>query len=88
MADRTHLLQLTAFAWVVRRFNGWRARRRASPVWSVATGGPGTITATGLFTAGTAVGLYTNPIIATAGSVQGTASVNVTATSSSRSRRP
>lgn len=57
-----------------------------SPVWSVATGGPGTITATGLFTAGTAVGLYTNPIIATVGSVQGTASVNVTATSS-RSRR-
>lgn len=49
-------------------------------VWSVVPPGGGTINAaTGLFTAGNVVGLFTNSIRATSGTVQGAASANVTA---------
>ncbi|MEX2177068.1 MAG: ice-binding family protein [Gemmatimonadaceae bacterium] len=47
-------------------------------VWSVVPPGGGTISATGLFTAGNVVGLFTNSIRATSGSVIGAASANVT----------
>ena len=47
-------------------------------VWSVASGG-GVIDATGLFTAGSVAGSYTDTIVATAGDVSGSASVSVTA---------
>jgi hypothetical protein len=50
-----------------------------TPVWSVAAGG-GTISATGLFTAGTTAGTYINTVTATSGAIAGTATVTVTAT--------
>lgn len=49
----------------------------ASPVWSVAAGG-GTISASGLFTAGTTPGTYSNTVTATADGKTGTATVIVT----------
>jgi Ice-binding-like len=50
-----------------------------TPVWSVAAGG-GTINAsTGLFTAGTTAGTYTNTVVATSGTLSGRATVIVTA---------
>jgi hypothetical protein len=50
-----------------------------TPVWSVAAGG-GTINAsTGLFTAGGTPGTYTNTVVATSGSLSGTATAIVTA---------
>jgi hypothetical protein len=49
-----------------------------TPVWSVAAGG-GTINAsTGLFTAGTTPGTYTNTVVATSGSLSGSATAIVT----------
>lgn len=50
-----------------------------TPVWSVVAGG-GTISAAGLFAAGTTPGTYTNTIKATSGTVSATATVTVTAT--------
>jgi hypothetical protein len=50
-----------------------------TPVWSVAAGG-GTINAsTGVFTAGTTPGTYTNTVVATSGSLSGRATAIVTA---------
>jgi hypothetical protein len=50
-----------------------------TPVWSVAAGG-GTINAsTGLFTAGGTPGTYTNTVVATSGSLSGSATAIVTA---------
>ncbi|HEX8358901.1 MAG TPA: hypothetical protein VF613_02205, partial [Longimicrobium sp.] len=49
-----------------------------TPVWS-ATNPPGTISATGLFTAGNTVGSFPNAVRATSGSISGAATVNVTA---------
>lgn len=48
------------------------------PTWSVAAGG-GTITSTGLFTAGSAAGTFVNTVRATIGAVTASASVTVTA---------
>jgi len=48
-----------------------------SPTWSVAQGG-GTISTTGLFTAGPAAGTFNNTVKATSGTVSGTATVIVT----------
>ena len=48
-----------------------------TPVWSVAAAG-GTISAAGLFTAGTTPGSFANTVVATSGSIAGTASVTVT----------
>lgn len=48
-----------------------------TPVWSVAAGG-GTINGSGLFTAGTSAGVFTNTVEATEGSIVGTATVTVT----------
>jgi hypothetical protein len=48
-----------------------------TPVWSIVTGG-GTITAAGMFTAGTLPGTYTNTIKATSGGISGTATLTVT----------
>jgi hypothetical protein len=48
-----------------------------TPVWTVAAGG-GTIDAgTGLFTAGTVAGTFTNTVTATSGAISGTATVTV-----------
>ena len=47
-----------------------------TPVWSVAAGG-GTISSTGVFTAGTAPGVFGNTVKATGGSISGTATVTV-----------
>ncbi len=49
-----------------------------APTWSVAAGG-GTITSSGLFTAGTTAGSFPNTVVATMGSIAGTASVTVAA---------
>lgn len=49
-----------------------------TPVWSVVSGG-GTISATGLFTAGTTLGTFASTIKATSGDVSGFATVTVTA---------
>lgn len=48
-----------------------------APTWSVVNGG-GTTNATGLFTAGSTPGSFANTMRATAGTVSGTATVNVT----------
>jgi len=49
-----------------------------TPAWTVAAGG-GTIDgSTGLFTAGTTAGVFTNTVTATSGAISGTASVTVT----------
>ena len=50
-----------------------------SPTWSVVAGG-GTISATGLFTAGTTAGVYTNTVVATVGTITGRATITVTGT--------
>jgi hypothetical protein len=49
-----------------------------TPVWSVVAGG-GTISASGLFTAGGTPGTFANTAKATSGGISGTATVNVTA---------
>jgi hypothetical protein len=49
-----------------------------APTWSVAASG-GTITSSGLFTAGTALGTFASTVTATVGAVAGTASVTVIA---------
>ncbi|MHB1071882.1 MAG: ice-binding family protein [Gemmatimonadaceae bacterium] len=49
-----------------------------TPTWSVVAGG-GAVTGTGMFTAGTVVGTYTNTVQASNGGITGTATVNVTA---------
>ncbi len=49
-----------------------------SPVWSVVAAG-GTISSTGLFTAGTTAGTFTNTVRATSGTISGTATVAVAA---------
>lgn len=48
-----------------------------TPTWSVAAGG-GTITQTGLFTAGTAAGTFTNTVVVTCRGISSTATVIVT----------
>ena len=50
-----------------------------TPVWSVTNGGGTINSSTGLFTAGTTTGLFTNTVRATQGSIFGTATVTVTA---------
>ena len=47
-----------------------------SPVWSVVNGG-GSISVTGLFTAGAATGTFTNTVKASSGAISGTATVTV-----------
>ena len=47
-----------------------------TPTWSVVAGG-GTISPTGLFTAGNTLGVYTNTVRATSGSVSGAATITV-----------
>jgi hypothetical protein len=49
-----------------------------SPTWSVVAGG-GTISSTGLFTAGSALGLFANTVKATINSISGNASITVIA---------
>ncbi len=49
-----------------------------TPTWAVVTPASGSIAGSGLFTAGTAVGTYSNDITATVGGVVGKASVTVT----------
>ena len=49
-----------------------------SPTWSVAAGG-GTISSTGLFTAGNVPGVYANTVVASVGTVSGRASITVVA---------
>ena len=49
-----------------------------TPVWSVAAGGGTIVAGTGLFTAGTTPGTYTNTVTATSGTLSGTATVIVT----------
>lgn len=49
-----------------------------TPVWSVTAGG-GTINATGLFTAGNTLGVFTGTVRATSGTIFGTANVTVIA---------
>ena len=49
-----------------------------TPTWSVVSGG-GTVSATGLFTAGTALGTFTNTVQASSGGISGNATVTVTA---------
>ena len=49
-----------------------------SPTWSVVSGG-GTVNATGLFTAGTALGTFTNTVQASSGGITANATVTVTA---------
>lgn len=49
-----------------------------TPVWSIVAGG-GTISTTGLFTAGTTPGTFANTVRATSGAISGTATVTVTA---------
>ncbi len=49
-----------------------------TPVWSVVAAG-GTVSATGLFTAGTVAGAFTGTVMATSGTVSGVATVNVSA---------
>jgi len=48
-----------------------------TPVWSVAAGG-GEINGSGMFTAGTATGLFANTVVATVGTISGRASITVT----------
>jgi hypothetical protein len=48
-----------------------------TPTWSVVNGG-GTISASGLFTAGATTGTFTNSVTATGGAVSGSATVKVT----------
>lgn len=48
-----------------------------APTWSVAASG-GTIAATGVFTAGSVPGLFTNTVVATVGGISGRASITVT----------
>lgn len=50
-----------------------------TPVWSVAAVGGGTISATGLFTAGIVTGTFANTVRATSGTRSGTATVSVVA---------
>ncbi len=49
-----------------------------TPTWSVVAGG-GTVNATGLFTAGNALGTFTNTVQASSGGINGNATVTVTA---------
>ena len=49
-----------------------------SPTWSVAQSG-GTINTVGMFTAGTATGMFANTVVATVGGISGSASINITA---------
>ena len=49
-----------------------------APTWSVVANG-GTISSTGVFTAGTTPGTFTNTVTATSGAISGTATVTVTA---------
>jgi len=48
-----------------------------SPVWSVSTAGGGTINNAGMFTAGNTAGTFTNTVVASSGSITGTATVTV-----------
>lgn len=50
-----------------------------TPVWSVTAGGGSINSSTGVFTAGTTTGTFTNTVRATSGSIFGTATVIVTA---------
>ncbi|MBI3504406.1 MAG: DUF3494 domain-containing protein [Proteobacteria bacterium] len=60
---------------------GYDAEGRAvtiTPTWSVAASG-GTIGTTGVFTAGNATGVFANTVVASVGTIKGTASITVTA---------
>jgi hypothetical protein len=59
----------------------------AAPVWSVVAGG-GTINGTGLFTAGTAAGVYVNTVQATSGSISSNATVTVNVVGGSHGPAP
>ena len=48
-----------------------------SPTWSIAAGG-GTINGSGLFTAGATTGFFANTVVATVGTISGSASITVT----------
>ena len=50
-----------------------------TPVWSIIAAGGGIDASTGLFTAGTTAGTFTNTVAATIGTIQGAATVNVVA---------
>ena len=50
-----------------------------TPVWSVAAGGGTIVAGTGVFTAGTVTGTFTNTVVATSGALSGRATVIVTA---------
>jgi len=50
-----------------------------TPVWSVAAGGGTIVAGTGVFTAGTVTGTFTNTVVATSGAISGNATVIVTA---------
>jgi ice-binding like protein len=63
------------FTVVASDFSG--AQVAVKPTWSVVTGG-GTISATGMFTAGPTAGTFTNTVKATSGSASATATVVVT----------
>ena len=64
------------FVAVGKDFSG--ANVPLTPTWSVVSGG-GTITSSGLFTAGTTPATFTNTVKATSGSISSTATVTVTA---------
>ena len=60
-----------------------------TPVWSVVTAAAGTINAsTGVFTASTTPGTFTNTVKATSGTISGTATVTVTTVARSWRRSP
>jgi hypothetical protein len=65
------------FTLVAKDFSG-AVITPTSPSWSIAAGG-GTISASGLFTAGTVPGAFTNTVTATLDGVSATATVNVVA---------
>lgn len=51
-----------------------------TPVWSVQNGGGSIGAGTGLFTAGSATGTFANTVVATSGSISGSATVNISTT--------
>jgi hypothetical protein len=52
-----------------------------SPVWSVVNGGGSIDSTSGLFTAGSTTGTFNNTVVATSGSISGSATVTVSSTS-------
>jgi hypothetical protein len=64
--------------YVATGYDQYNAVMAITPVWSV-VGGAGSISSSGLFTAGSTAGSYAGAVKATVGSVSGTANVTVTA---------